>query len=212
MNAQVQLKKVTTARRSTKPKAPTGSFLRGCTFFTATPDGKVVGLRNPTWDRKSEQWKGRVGVELGDEFNPAAIARNPWLHMAPLVPDDEFDGCYMSNQAYFRLHLEQYVRHMTWLFHDLIHKKVLFAGLPRHKCIKAGIPYVSKEEKVLGWVKDALKVQTDAIEKQYSIKLDEIDPAAFEMDAILIDASESIRDTTRRYGRSNVIRRGAARA
>jgi len=204
MNAEVQVKNVKSARR---PRVMNDRFLRGIKFFTATPDGKVVGRRNPTWNRKAETWEGRVSLDLGDSFNPAAIGRNPWLHHCPLVPDDEFEGCYLGHQSYFRLYLEQYVRHMTWLYHELIKQKKLFAGLPRHKCVPG--TYVSKEEKVKGWVKDALKDLSAAIEKQYQIKLNEIDPAVFELDAILIDTSESIRDTTRRYGRSNKIRKGA---
>uniref|UniRef100_A0AAU6W534 Uncharacterized protein n=1 Tax=Pseudomonas phage Cygsa01 TaxID=3138529 RepID=A0AAU6W534_9VIRU len=188
------------------------SFLRGVKFFTATPDGKVVGRRNPSWNRKTESWEGRVSLELGDDFNPAAIGRNPWQHMCPLVPDDDCEGVYMSHNSYFRLYLEQYARHMTWLYHEKVKQKILFAGLPRHKCIKAGIPYVSKNEKIKAWVMDALKDMMTSIEKQYGIKLNEIDAESLELDAILIDRSESIRDTTRRYGRTNAVRRGAGRA
>lgn len=204
--AKIQVKGSRPARRAND------SFLRGVKFFTATPDGKVVGRRNPVWNRKAESWEGHISLELGEDFNPAAIARNPWQHMCPLVPDDDCEGVYMSHQSYFRLYLEQYARHMTWLYHEKIKQKVLFAGLSRSKCAKQGIPYVSKEQKVKTWVLDALKDQMSYIEKQYEVKLNEIDVDSLELDAILIDRSESIRDTTRRYGRTNAVRRGAGRS
>ncbi len=204
MNAQAQ---ITTKKATRRRPGPDPKILRGCRVFRATPEGEVVGFRQARWDNNLKAFVGRK-VMFGPQYNPRSVGEIPALHQCPLVPDDLFDDVMMSDTSYFNLCVEQYVRHMTWLYHELINQRVLYAGPPAHK---AGDNFVPKSEKVKQWVEDAAKAYIASIEKQYGMKLNQITAADAEMDQILLDASESIRDTFRRYGRSNAVRRGLGR-
>ena len=202
MNAQAKPQQ---RRKTHQQRSP----LMGVKHFTATPDGVVVGRRQPRWNRQTGAWEGRT-VEFGDHRSPKGLAEKPWLHRCPLVEDIEYDGVYMSDQSYYRLYLEQYARHMTWLYHEKVKERQLFAGLPKHRCSPG--TYVPAAVTIRKWVVDATKALTAAIESQHGFKMNEFDPEALELDSILIDESEAIRDSARRYGRSGKTRKGAGRS